>query len=272
MIVYIEYVFLENFIINSLIFSSAMKLIAVKVKLRKLIIAAFIAALVSVFYPYIENFILETLIKILLLLIISMIIYTKGEKFSKLLLSLFLTTAFYIGITLVFIHLLGVSDSMIIFFSIVSGVVVFVILNHVLREVFKNLKLSKFIFRLEIFHKGVAYDCKAFFDSGNHLKDEFTGKGIVVMNLLAVEQIFPKLSSMDMLVKNFEKMKDENGREKKVLSISGKEVSMLILTVEKLKVIGEGKSLDFRDVPLGVSLSPLSKDDRYKALIGADYV
>ena len=81
MVVYIEYVILDNFSFTYLIASLSYRLIREKPKIFRCVVASILGTVCAVFYPFIKNSFAIIAIKVLLLGVMGLILYYKTTKF-----------------------------------------------------------------------------------------------------------------------------------------------------------------------------------------------
>lgn len=122
---------------------------------------------------------------------------------------------------------------------------------HMLRQ--KNVQ--KGIVAVELFHGGTICRVHAYYDSGNCLKDPYTGKGVHI----ASEQVLSKLVQVE---------------DKKVCipyQSLGNETGLLdVYYIEKLQVHSEKGIIELQKIPLGVTNENLFEGKQYEMILNED--
>lgn len=192
MIVYIEYVLIDNFIIDYLMLKATFTLTGMPVKKRRLFLCAFLGAVVALIYPLMQSLgLLSTMLKVFTGLLIVLI----ANQYSNL-------KSFYINSTIFFLHtfltggiILGVSSLLNInlstevssAFMVVPVYLILRGLGEVVKYFFERKNVQNFIYktRLTIFNKSL--EVRGFLDTGNALTDN--GKPVIVCD----KRLFIKL-------------------------------------------------------------------------------
>lgn len=252
---YVEYIFLENLIINYLIVFTAQKALNEKSKMSALgiVLSAIIATICPVFNLTVFS---SILIKIFTSIIISTLCF-EMKKFKHAIVSyvVFLMSTFLYGGV---IELLNQTiESLSILYVLLASFALMLICQTTLKILNKRKILNNFSAKVTIINKDKVLVEKGYFDSGNLLYDPITSKPIC----LITEEVFEKLTGgniVDVFLKKFDEKRLKNGHYISVNSAvkSGK---MLVFTVEKIIIETSEKSEVFEDVCLGLTFSGFEK-------------
>ena len=224
MTVFIEYAFIDNFIIDYLIFKTTFKIAKKKVSVARILICSLIGAVFAVLYPLItaNNFII-TVVKIIFGLFLTFI----AGKFNGIkdyinFTAVFLGVTFLLGGTLIGVYsILGINGSS--EFSVALAFVpVYLIIypvNKVIAYIFRKKDLSSFIAEVTVFFDGKSVTLCGFFDTGNNLYD-----GVNPVIVASKKAILPLISPK--LIKTAKKIsvKTVNGVSEKISFVPDKTV------------------------------------------------
>ena len=295
MTIYIDVLFLENFILNFIILYAAGLISKTKIKFWKLLIGSLIGTIYVIIYYYMRNKIYSNLIiKIILSLVMLYVSFTpKGFKeMIKIIVFFYLTSFAFGGAALGAIY---VMDSQKI--TIQNGVIIG---NYTLKTIFLGVaiafaivicafKLVKAKFTkkdllcnivIKINQKEIKI--RALLDTGNLLKEPITNIPVVVVEHTLLEGAIPKeiLDNIENILggdleKISENTKNEYMSRLKVIPFTslGKQNGMLLgLKADGLTVEEEENTKNVDKVIIGIYNKKLSKKDEYKALVGIDII
>ena len=220
MTVYIEYVFLSNFIFNFLLLYSVVKILKIKYRKLRLFFADLSGTAIAIVIPlFAVGHVLSVLIKLALSLLIVLILarYKSKKQFLAALL-LFWGLTFALGGVLFGIYFIfGADFSLQQDLSIVSnsplplfvgGILCFVFLTKNLVAYISGKKASsKFIYNAVLMLDGVRYELQGFLDSGNQLADDASGLPVVIVvsqkkKNLVKEKVAESLDTKNDCIKN----------------------------------------------------------------------
>ncbi len=200
----IEYVLLENFLINVIVLKTVE--LFLKEKGRLFFLSALLGAGVTLVCPILRlstfgSFLLQFGFAIFYICISFK--FSTFKKFAYLYLAYFVSAFLYGGACYFFEGLFSQSSIIIVLLVIVA---VFVVLNILFKRRQRKKNLEGFCFDVRIEVRGKEYDFKAFLDSGNFLSDPITGKPVCLINFKAFSKLFDEIQLEDILRKN-EKLK-----------------------------------------------------------------
>lgn len=279
MIVYIEQVLIDNFIINFFILLSLQSIFKVKLKKLNLVLSSLLGSIVAVILPLFNfNVIFSSLIKILLSLSMVAIIkkYKKIKEFFLFYLS-FLFLTFMFGGACIFLLMLfdkNFNVNNYYSYSLPLGVIVILIffLFFILKNIFKNIytrkTINNFVFKINIVNKNKSDELLAFLDSGNFLIDSLTNKPITIVDYNSLKNLLTNISLTDILLNRTDKLSSEfkNVHMQNVSSIN-KGTKVIVLEVEKLEIYLENTKNIINNAMIGLTIKSFINDLGYNALL-----
>ena len=184
----VEYVLLENLLINLIVLNTTALLTKEKGKL--FLLSSFLSACVAVVIPMcylstLGSFLLQIGVAILN---VCLCFKFKGlKKFFQLYLCYFITLFIYGGACFFFESLFGI-ESILIVLAIV--VVVFFTVKFLMKRYTRKKAVECFCYDVQIEMNGKKTDWKAFLDSGNLLYDPLTENPVTIINFKVFSTIF----------------------------------------------------------------------------------
>lgn len=182
--VYLDYVFIENFIINISILYQTSIFTKVKIKWIRLILVSTFLSIISIVKVFeIGN---SMLINILSLNIATYILFKPDKviRFVKLLMYYFLIYTIYIGIiisTSIFLKINLNQITVRIVLYIVSIFVTYIVNKYMWKIWINKIKYNNLTYKVVLCgQNNISF--KVFVDTGNNLKDPFTNLDVIVLN------------------------------------------------------------------------------------------
>ena len=252
---YIEYIFLENFIINFFIISITGKFLKEKNKLFYL--SAFLGALIAVVCP-LFNLGLATsiVIKVFTSIMICCLSF-KMKNLKQILFSflLFFMTTFIFGGGVEFLkQIIGYVNLLIV---LLTALCVYIMQRIIVRYLNKKKIIDNFTVKVQILDGEKKIEETGYFDTGNLLYDPITSKPIC----LITHQVFSKLYEKDIIsifVKKIDEKTLKNGHYITVNS-AVKGGKILVFCVDEM-ILDDGKEKkQIKDACLGLSFSGFEK-------------
>lgn len=295
MTVYVDVLFLENFILNFIILNATGLISKSKIKFLKLVFGSLIGAVYVIMYYYMRSKIYSNLIiKVILSLVVLYVAYTPKhfKEMLKIVVFFYLTSFAFGGAALGAIY---VMDSQKI--TIQNGVIMG---DYTLKTIFLGVviafaivicafKLVKAKFsRKDLFCDIVIkinqeeIKTNAMLDTGNLLKEPITNIPVVVVEHTLLEGVVPKeiLDNVENILGGdlsqiSENIKNEYMSRLKVIPFTslGKQNGMLLGLKADEVIVEEDENIKSVDkVIIGIYSKKLSKKSEYKALVGIDIV
>ncbi len=291
MTIYIDVVLIENLIMNYIILLATGVILKTKIKHFKIIMSSLIGAIYTILayvitIPIYSSFFM----KFLLSIIIIYVAYNPQnvKKMWKILIVFYLTSFVFGGAAFALIYIVKPQDILMkngLFLGtypmksvVLAGIIGFIIIvtafkivrNRITkRDIYKNVKI-------EI--DGKQIHLNAILDTGNMLKDPITGSPVIVVEKSILYEILP-LELLDnienILGGNLEKIpesiKKQYIKRLKFIPFSslGRQNGMLVgIKPNFIEIMDEQNSLKREDIIIGIYEKSLTKDGRYRALMG----
>lgn len=291
MTIYIDVVLIENLIMNYIILLATGVILKTKIKHFKIIISSLIGAIYTILayvitIPIYSSFFM----KFLLSIIIIYVAYNPQnvKKMWKILIVFYLTSFVFGGAAFALIYIVKPQDILMkngLFLGtypmksvVLAGIIGFIIIvtafkivrNRITkRDIYKNVKI-------EI--DGKQIHLNAILDTGNMLKDPITGSPVIVVEKSILYEILPieLLDNIEnILGGNLEKIpesiKKQYIKRLKFIPFSslGRQNGMLVgIKPNFIEIMDEQNSLKREDIIIGIYEKSLTKDGRYRALMG----
>ena len=295
MTVYLDIIFLENFILNCIILYAVSLVIKEKAGCIKLIIASLIGASYVIIY-YLINFQSKwnLIFKIILSVVMVYISFMPKsfKEFIKQITFFYLVSFVFGGASLGVIYMVNAGK-----ISIRNGIIVG---NYTLKTIFigvilaftiitvafkfvKNRISKKDLFcNIKIIINQSKINVKAVIDTGNFLKEPITNIPVIVVEKDILKNFVPKeiLENIENILggdlKNIpENIQNEYMSKLKVIPFSslGKQNGMLLgIKADGVVVELDNEEKYVEKVILGIYTKKLSKKDEYNALLGIDVI
>lgn len=270
--VYVEYVVIDNMVIDTLILLVTCKINKINIKKWKLLLISLYGTFVALLSPFLSGI---WLILTKLICGLSMPLFLlKKPKIKQYIIT---TLTFLLSTTLLGGACLGFCSVFNIDYIVTNGsisiynfpvglaltlaVVTYFVLKSLLSYFFKVQQTSKFIYDIKLELGSQKICAKAFLDSGNRLIDHKTSKPVNLVNFEILSQICPNITLADLLLKRYEKLKLKNLHEIEVQSVAK---SSKILVFEIDNIVIEEKRIT--NALIGFSLS------NFKSELNADCI
>ncbi|MCR4434516.1 MAG: sigma-E processing peptidase SpoIIGA [Clostridiales bacterium] len=296
--IYLDVLFLENIVMNYLILLVTAKFSKTKTSNLRLFLGALIGAayvVVLVVFPGMKVY-YSTIAKVVLSIAIVAVVFSpeKIKAFLKTLAIFYISTFIFAGAALTFLYFFqsggfiknGIiyvywqSKWILLFLSIVTVAIIIRAFWDVIQYRFIREKL---LIPLKIIVENKKIDLSALVDTGNSLHDPLTDMPVVIVEFNAIREVLPQE------IQNiFDQSKDNDlvsvtdvisnsrwlSRFRLIPYTSlGKENGMLIGFKPDYIEIGENREKKgVSDVIVGIYNRALSKNERYKALLGPELV
>ena len=263
MTVYIEYVIIDNLIIDYLILKATFSLMKISYRKRRLFLCAFLGALIALVYPLLEiNQIILTLVKILSGLLILLLandyktvksFYISAVIFFSL---VFLTGGAVIGIYNIFSIPLSTEISVALVFLPVYLIIKSI--GEFIGYFYKRKEIVSFLYKVELKVYGKTLTATGFLDTGNSAFDK--GQPIIFCN-----QVFASKLLQEHLIKTkFSKI---------LITTATGEKENLSFKLDELVLYIENKAHTFNDIRVCIAKIKSSDYDiiLHPALIKESY-
>lgn len=274
--VYIEYVIVDNMIINSIIGIISLRALKLGISAPRILLSAALGTVYSIFFPFLK---LPYAVNIILKLLSGMsLCFVLLKRFSlKRFIPLFLCYIFITfllgGAIFAILFFLGASFYDITSFAhdykfpvslvILAAFFIGIILRRLLLLIHRSNDTARYVRRAQINYGGRQITVDAFIDSGNSLYDIESGLPVIVVNANS----FIKLLD-DEQARNYLLGRGMPGARYMTFStLSGKDSRMLVIKPDKVVLYSKTSENTIYDVMLGISRSGFKGTATYQAIL-----
>lgn len=295
MTIYIDLIFFENIIMNSIIIYATSIIIKQKPKILRLLISSIIGAIYSIAL-YITNYKIYTSIfsKIILSIIMMYVAFKPSnlKKLFKQVLIFYLTSFVFGGVALNLIYFLkpenisiknGLFTGEYALKVIMLGALVALIIVKISIKIIKSKITTKDMYckiKMKINEKQI--ETNAMIDTGNLVKEPITNTPVVIVESSLLEGIIPKeiLNNLEnILCGNLNNIPQEIQEEYFTrlrcipFSSLGKENGMLVgIKIPEIIAQNEEEEKKTSNIIIGIYDKSLTKRGEYRALIGVELI
>lgn len=299
-VIYLDILILENIVINYMILAVTARFSRIKTSSLRLFLGALVGALfiIFVFLPDVKIY-TSVLAKIILSFVIIAISFKSGRliTFFKTLALFYITTFVFAGAGFALLYfnkqaimmkngVLMIDPSMQIlntnWVQILLALALAGIITRILWEIIHNIK-DKVMVQLYISFDSKIIGLYALVDTGNALHDPLTNMPVVIVEFSAIKEILPvEIRAV------FEESGDNDlGNITTAISNTswftrfrlipftslGKENGMLVgFKPDFIEIDNDNEKKDIRDVVVGIYTRSLSKNEKYRALLGPELI
>ncbi len=272
MVVYIEYVIIDNLIIDYLLLSLSLRASNCKTNKFRLIMSSIIGTIVAVIIPLLNlNNVYSIIIKLVLALLMCYVAgsYLSIKKYFITFLS-FLGFTFLSGGVIIAIFYLSSVDyekgfslnydaSFPIGFTILIMYGLYFVLKNQITKLLKTKSINPFIRKCILVVKGKRFSVLGFIDSGNRLFDTKTGLPIIVGS----KNLFLKIQNLNIT------LKDAGNIQIKTV---GGDSKMKIYFIDKLLIYNEQKVNIYNNVLIGRANDDFCDAVKYELLLNPSLI
>ncbi len=280
MTVYIEYVLIDNLVINALIILLVSKSLKLNVTKTKIFISSLIGALFALAVPIATMpKIVFTLLKILVaVLMVNILKKYSGFKEYLLSLILFFTYTFVLGgACFGFLFMFNVAEVNYFSFTYSLNVPIgFVLITvfgvcyfcyQLIRHFYNKRSIKNFVYKVKIFNNSTSVVINGFLDTGNRLCDKESGEPITIINYKTFNKIVKEVDIAALLLGNLNSNNLKNAKYINFYSASGKTNKILVFEVDKMQIYLSDENKIYKSVKLGLSLKKFKDYINYDALL-----
>ena len=295
MTVYVDEILLENFILNFIILYATGLISKSRIRFFKIALGSIIGSVYTlIYYNFQSNIYINIISKIILSIVMIYISYTPEnfKSMSKLIIFFYLTSFVFGGAAFSVIYMvntgkISIHNGILIGSYTIKTILVGIIIAFIIIVLaFKFIK-SKFNkkdllcdIKIKINEKEIK--TKALVDTGNMLKEPITNIPVIVVEHKLLYDIVPReiLDNIENILggdlKNItENIKNEYMSKLKVIPFTslGKENGMLLgLKADGVEVETTDNVKNIDKVIIGIYNKKISKNEKYRALLGIDMV
>ena len=274
MVYYVEYVFVENFIIDFILLFITGKLIKRVIIFKRLIIASLVGSLYVILTFYIgREFMAFFIVKFSISVLMIMIAFdSKGILTNiRVIICFYITSLIMVGIISALYYL--TYDKLTVNAIIMSIFTGYAALHFFFKEIKDRINRHNYKRTVNVSIGGISKTFRGYIDTGNELTDPMTGKHVMVVNIDCIKDILgDDLCNKIMEFydnKCYESLFDENNsiilRIIKYNTISNSGENMVCIVPDEIEIINNNNSI-FIDAIIGIHPKRISMDD-YDALL-----
>lgn len=293
--IYIDIIFLENLIMNSIIIYATAIILKVKAKTMRVIIASSIGSIYAIIL-YITNMKLYTSLisKLILSIVMVYIAFNpqSAKKMCKQVLIFYLTSFVFGGVSLYLIYVIKPQDILMkngmyvgqyaLKVIMLGAIVAFIVIKISLKFIKTKFNPKDIYCKIRLKLDGRQVETNAMIDTGNFVKEPITNTPVVIVESTLLEEILPKeiLNNLEkILIGDFENIPEEI--QLKYISkfrcipfkSLGKQNGMLVgIKADGIEIETEEDSKKTDNVIIGIYDKSLTQRGEYRALVGVDVV
>lgn len=293
--IYIDIIFLENLIMNSIILYATAIILKIKPKAIRVIISSVIGSVYAIVTYITEIPIYTSVISKAILAVVMVYFAFNPQNIKKMLkqIAIFYLTSFVFGgVTLYLIYYIkpqkvliknGIYVGNYILKVIMLGAIVAFITIKISLKIIKTKISSKDMYcKIKIKLNEKLIETKAMIDTGNLAKEPITNTPVIIVESTLLEEVLPKeiLNNLEKILCGDLSQISEEILEKYIsklrcipFSSLGKQNGMLLgIKVDEIQVETEDDKKISNNVILGIYDKSLTKRGEYRALIGIDLI
>lgn len=263
---YIEYVIMDNLIMDSLIIKSVLNLFKTKIKKINLILFLLLGCISSIFLPYlwhnvVFSFIYKSLVSIVLVMMIKRFVGIK--EFIKYYFVFLFITIIFSGVMYGLINLLGLgggSSIKIYSYEFPMGVLILIVamcywfIKKMIKLLQYQLKIANYLYDIKVVDGEHSVEAVGFFDSGNNV--EFNGDAINIISINLFMELYKDFPIEKLIFRNVANSNLKNPMYINIEGISNGE-KFLSFIVDKIEI----KNKIFNNVRIAVSMKNFENFD-----------
>lgn len=295
MTIYIDVVFLENLVMNSIILVASGIILKKKMKWIRIILASSLGAIYTIIgYISVLEIYSNLILKVILSILIIYIAFNPQtvKQLWKDLLIFYLTSFVFGGVAFALIYVVKPQDILMkngLFLGtyplktvLLAAIVAFIIIIAAFAIVKTKFSKKDMFCDVEVELNNKIIKTRAMIDTGNLLKEPITNTPVIVLEHTLLYECVPKeiLDNLESilggeLVKIPEKVRNEYISKLKLIPFAslGKQNGMLVgIKADSLKIIQDDQEKENKNVIIGIYNKSLTKRGEYRALIGMDLV
>ena len=289
--IYIDIVFFENLIMNSIIIYATSIILKLKPKMIRVVISSAIGSIYAIITYVTELSIYTSIISKGILAIVMVYIAFNPQNMKnmwKQLVIFYLTSFVFGGVALYLIYFIKPEDVFIkngIFVGdyvlkaiFLGAIIAFIIIKISIKFIKTKINAKDMFCKIKIKLNGKEIETKAMIDTGNLAKEPITNTPVVIVESSLLEKVLPKeiLNSIDnILAGKLDGVKEEYISRLRCIPFSslGKQNGMLLgIKADEIIVEKEEENKIYKNVIIGLYDKSLTKRGEYRALIGLELI
>ena len=295
MTIYIDVVFLENLVMNSIILIASGIILKKKLKWIRILLASSLGAVYTIIgYISVLEIYSNLVLKVILSILIIYIAFNPQtvKQLWKDVLIFYLTSFVFGGVAFALIYVVKPQDILMkngLFLGtyplktvLLAAIVAFIILIAAFAIVKTKFSKKDMFCEVEVELNNKKIKTRAMIDTGNLLKEPITNTPVIVLEHTLLYECVPKeiLDNLESilggeLVKIPEEIRNEYISRLKLIPFAslGKQNGMLVgIKADSLKIIQDDQEKENKNVIVGIYNKSLTKRGEYRALVGMDLI
>ena len=295
MTIYIDVVFLENLVMNSIILVASGIILKKKMKWIRIILASSLGAIYTIIgYISVLEIYSNLILKVILSILIIYIAFNPQtvKQLWKDILIFYLTSFVFGGVAFALIYVVKPQDILMkngLFLGtyplktvLLAAIVAFIIIIAAFAIVKTKFSKKDMFCDVEVELNNKIIKTRAMIDTGNLLKEPITNTPVIVLEHTLLYECVPKeiLDNLESilggeLVKIPEEVRNEHISKLKLIPFAslGKQNGMLVgIKADSLKIIQDDQEKENKNVIVGIYNKSLTKRGEYRALVGMDLI
>jgi len=285
MVIYIEQVLIDNFVINFFIILSLNSILKSKINKWLMVLSSLLGSVCAVVLPLFSKYFVLTIVIKVLLSLSMVLMLKKWKKFKEFILyylTFVLLTCLFGGVCLFILLMFDKNFNLANYssYSLPLGVIcviaffVFLVIKNIFKNFYKRKNQNNFIYKIVLSNNGKTDEVVAFLDSGNNLIDDLTKKPVTVVDFFALKNILGKINITDIVLNKETKLNSvfKNAHILKTQSIGKSVNKILVVQIEKLEIYKENMVHIINDAVVGLTLKSFVSDIGYNALLNPSLI
>ena len=291
--IYLDIIFFENLIMNSIILYAASIILKLKPKFFRILISSAIWSIYSIILYITEMKIYSSIIsKIILSIIMTYVAFNPQnvKKMWKQILIFYLTSFVFGGVALYLIYFLKPQDILMkngmyvgeyaLKVIMLGGIVAFVVIKISLKIIKTKINPKDMYCKIKIKLNEKEIETTAMVDTGNLVKEPITNTPVIIVESSLLYEILPKeiLNNLEGVLSGDlsnipQEVQDEYISKMRCIPFKslGKENGMLLgIKSDEIEVLKEDENKIIKNAIIGIYDKSLTKRGEYRALVGID--
>ena len=293
MTIYIDVVFLENLVMNSIILIASGIILKKKLKWIRILLASSLGAIYTIIgYISVLEIYSNLVLKVILSILIIYIAFNPQtvKQLWKDILIFYLTSFVFGGVAFALIYVVKPQEILMkngLFLGtyplktvLLAAIVAFIVIIAAFAIVKTKFSKKDMFCDVEVELNNKKIKTRAMIDTGNLLKEPITNTPVIVLEHTLLYECVPKeiLDNLESilggeLVKIPEEIRNEYISRLKLIPFAslGKQNGMLVgIKADSLKIVQDEQETESKNVIVGIYNKSLTKRGEYRALIGID--
>ena len=291
--IYVDLIFFENLVMNSIILYATAIILKVKTKIWRMLISSTIGSVYAIaLYITNLNIFNSVISKVILSIIMVYIAFNpqSAKKVCKYTVIFYFTSFVFGGMALYLIYFIKPQDVLIkngmfvgdyiLKVIILGGILAFIVIKISLKIIKTKINPKDMYCKVKISLNGKNVETIAMIDTGNLVKEPITNTPVIIVESSLLYEVIPKeiLNNLDnLLCGNLgdvtEKIQEEYISKLRCIPFSslGKQNGMLVgIKSDEIEIIKEDLSQKYKNIIIGLYDKSLTKRGEYRALIGIE--